>query len=163
LSREVRGKRGWSYGASSDLPIDLRRQGFSLWTFPQAADAAACVELELKLLREFIASGVSKAELSRAKKYLVNSNVFAGDTASKRASSALDRIIYDLGADYHSGFIDRVRSVTVLDVNAAVTRRLSSDNLEITVLGTHAAIGAEMRRAVGEVQSDELFSFDATD
>jgi zinc protease len=52
LMQEVRAKRGWSYGAYSNLPYDRRRRGFSLWTFPKASDAAACIKLELELLEK---------------------------------------------------------------------------------------------------------------
>ena len=36
LMKEIRSKRGWSYGASARTGIDRRRQSWVLWTFPAA-------------------------------------------------------------------------------------------------------------------------------
>jgi zinc protease len=160
LSKEVRGKRGWSYGAYSDLPIDRKRQAFSLWTFPQASDAADCIQLELNLLREFIEKGVTEEELIAAQSYLENSHVFSVDTAAKRASLALDRKLYDLPDDYHDGHIERVRGVTVTQVQSALEKRLSYENLEITVLGTHREIGARVERCIENLAGLEVIPFD---
>ena len=43
LMREVRSKRGWSYGASARTAIDRHRQAWIMWTFPAAEDAAPCL------------------------------------------------------------------------------------------------------------------------
>lgn len=163
LSREVRGKRGWSYGAYSDLPFDRRRQVFSLWTFPQGSDAANCIRLELELLEALISHGVKKSELSATKKYLSNSNVFSSDTAAKRAAAALDREIYGLPDDYHSSFVERVNAITLDEVNEALKNRLSSENLEITVVGTFDTIGAEIRDAIPALAGCDVIPFDARD
>src|SRR5207253_3567377 len=40
LMREIRSKRGWSYGASARASIDRRRQAWVLWTVPSAPEAA---------------------------------------------------------------------------------------------------------------------------
>jgi len=160
LSKEVRGKRGWSYGAYSDLPVDRRRQAFSMWTFPQASDAASCIRLELELLQELIEGGVTEEELAATKSYLENSHVFSIDTAAKRASLALDRQLYDLPDDYHEAYIDRVRSLTVDQVQHALKQRLSHENLEITVLGTHKEIGAEVERCIEGLSGITVIPFD---
>ena len=90
LMNEVRSKRGWSYGAYSSLPYDRHRRGFSLWTFPKASDAAACITLELDLLAKWWKDGVTPKELAWAKRYLVRSHAFAIDTAGKRVGQMLD-------------------------------------------------------------------------
>ncbi len=158
LSHEVRSKRGWSYGAYSQLGHDRRRHSFSMWTFPQAADAAACIELELTLLEQFIERGVSKTELAAAKKYLLNSHAFALDTASKRAALALDQELYDLPPI--ETFKDRVLAVTLEGVNAAIQNRLSPSNLLIAVLGTASDILGPIERSIGNLVTQEVVPFD---
>ena len=96
LTQEVRAKRGWSYGAYSSLPIDRRRQTFSMWTFPKAEDAAPCIQLQLEMLHALRTKGITKKELAWAKKYLVRSHAFALDTASKRVGLLLDSALYGL-------------------------------------------------------------------
>jgi len=122
LMKEVRSKRGWSYGASSRLGVDRRRQSFAMWTFPKASDSAPCLGLELELLQKWVDGGVTARELSSMAKYLVRSYAFDVDTASKRAHQSLDVEILGLPEDYYSGYTKRVLSTKLEDVNKAIKR-----------------------------------------
>ncbi|HEX2731776.1 MAG TPA: pitrilysin family protein [Polyangiaceae bacterium] len=161
LMQEVRAKRGWSYGASSSVPFDRQRQSFSMWTFPQASDAAACVRLQLDLLRTWVNEGVSAEELSWAKRYLIRSNVFNLDTAAKRMSLLVDERIYDLPANYYAEYPARVEAVTLDEVNAAIRKRISLEDVLITVVGTEANIGNDLRGAVDGLSEYRVVPFDA--
>jgi zinc protease len=161
LMQEVRVKRGWSYGAYSSLPIDRRRQAFSLWTFPKASDAAACIELELELLKAFRERGITKSELSWAKRYLIRSHVFAVDTAAKRAGLALDTELYDLPADYYTRYLDHVKAVTLEQANAAVQMRISDENLLVSVVGTESMVGAAVKNAIPNLVESDVVRYDA--
>src|SRR3954471_19724468 len=120
MTQEVRAKRGWSYGAYSSIPIDRRRQAFSMWTFPKAEDAAPCIKLQLKMLHDLRTKGLTKRELSWAKKYLVRSHAFALDTAAKRVGLLLDSALYGLPEGYYENYIEHVKGVTLEAANAAV-------------------------------------------
>src|SRR5690606_24945253 len=159
LSDEVRSKRGWSYGAYSSLSYDRRRQAFSMWTFPAATDAAACVALELELLESWIDSGITAAELDNAKNYLVRSNVFHTDTAAKRMGLLLDEHIHALPEHYHRTFADRVAAVTLDDANAAVRQRISTENLVVTVVGTAAEIQADLVKAIPNLTTQQVIDY----
>jgi zinc protease len=161
LMEEVRSKRGWSYGAYSSLPCDRRRQAFSLWTFPKAEDAAACIRLELEMLRAFCEEGITDEELSRAKRYLVRSHAFAVDTAAKRLGLRLDELLYELPAGYHTGYTERVQAVTRDQANAAIRSRISDQDLLVAVVGTEKQIGEPVREAIERLESVEVVPFDA--
>ncbi|HYQ41442.1 MAG TPA: pitrilysin family protein [Polyangiaceae bacterium] len=163
MTQEVRSKRGWSYGAYSNMPFDRRRQSFSMWTFPKAEDAGPCVKLELDMLSELRAKGVTKSELSWAKRYMVRSHCFAIDTAAKRVGLELDQTLYDLPENYYAHYLERVQSVTLDRVNQAVQDRLSEKDLLITVVGTESSIGSAVREAVSDLASTEVVAFDSTD
>jgi zinc protease len=160
LMNEVRSKRGWSYGAYSNLPYDRHRRGFSLWTFPKSEDAAPCIELELALLEKWWADGITARELSWAQRYLVRSHAFAIDTAGKRVGQALDELLYDLPEGYHSEYLDRVRATTLEEVNAAIRRRITPKDLVITVVGTAAAMRDNVTAKIGDLASVEVIPFD---
>jgi zinc protease len=160
LMREVRSKRGWSYGAYSSLPYDRRRRGFSLWTFPKASDAAQCIALELSLLEKWWEDGVTPRELAWAQRYLVRSHAFAIDTASKRVGQALDETLYDLPEGYHRDYLDRVRAVTREEVNAAIRARITPEDLVISVVGTAKDILDPVREAIARVASVDVVPFD---
>jgi zinc protease len=161
MTQEVRAKRGWSYGAYSSLPIDRRRQAFSMWTFPKAEDAAPCIQLQLEMLHALRDKGITPKELSWAKKYLVRSHAFALDTASKRVGLLLDSALYGLPAGYYEDYIERIKAVTLEQANAAVVKRLSEDDLRVTVVGTAAQIGDAVKAAVPNLASSEIVPFDA--
>jgi zinc protease len=160
LMRAVRSERGWSYGASSRLGIDRTREAFSMWTFPQASDAAACIALELELLEALIEKGIDDSELAFAQSYLAKSFAFATDTADKRLEQVVDVRLYDLPPDYFSGYVARVGSVTREQVNEALRARLSAENLVIAAVATDADIGAALR-ALPRIASTEVVPFDA--
>ena len=163
LTQEVREKRGWSYGAYSNLPIDKERRALSLWTFPKAEDAAACIGLELDLLERFVDKGITKKELAWAKRYLVRSHAFALDTASKRVGLLLDEVMYELPDGYYRDYTKHVEAVTLEQVNAAIARRLDPHNLIVAVVGTASQIFDEVRAAIPELADAQIVPFDRND
>jgi len=160
LTQEVRAKRGWSYGAYSSLPIDRRRQAFSMWTFPKAEDAAPCIQLQLEMLHALRTKGITKKELAWAKKYLVRSHAFALDTASKRVGLLLDSALYGLPAGYYEQYIERIKGITLEAANASVVQRLSEDDLLVTVVGTAPQIGDAIKSAIPNLASSEIVPYD---
>lgn len=163
LSQEVRVKRGWSYGADSSLPIERLRQPLSLWTFPAADDAAACIALQIQMLERLVEHGVTKTELTRAQRYLEKSHVFAVDTASKRANLALDTIVHDLPSDFYTGYLDRIRRVTKDEVDAAIRRRVDPSQLLVLVVGTAKDIEDGVARAIPGLGARLVTPYDARD
>jgi zinc protease len=160
LTQEVRAKRGWSYGAYSSLGYDRRRQAFSMWTFPKAEDAASCLALEFELLERWWNEGISTEELVWAQRYLIQSQAFARDTATKRIGLRLDEMLNDLPAGWHDQFSERIAAVTLEQANAAVRNRISLEHLTVVVLGTHAAIGDEVKRAIPRLADERVVPFD---
>jgi zinc protease len=146
--KEIRSKRGWSYGASARASVDRRRQAWVLWTFPAASDAAPCLKLALDLLDIWVRDGVRPAEVSLVKRYLVRSHAFDVDTAAKRLHQALDVELLDLPGDYFDGWTDHVRAVTPASASAAVANRIRTDDLLAVVVGTASQVLDPLRSAV---------------
>jgi zinc protease len=105
--------------------------------------------------------GITKKELSWAKKFLVRSHAFALDTASKRVGLELDTLLYDLPPGYYEQYIERVKAVSLDACNAALAARLSEDDLLVTVVGTAAQIGDAVKGAVKNLASSEVVAFDS--
>ncbi len=161
LTREVRGKRGWSYGASSRLGVDRRRHSFAMWTFPAATDAAACIELEISLLEKLLESGVTDREIKFMQRYISRSWAFEIDTAQKRVHQALDVEILGLPADYYDEYLEHVANVTAESANAALRARLDAKNLVITVVGTAGTTEGAVKAKIPGLASDEMVAYDA--
>ena len=161
LMKEVRSKRGWSYGASSRTQIDRHRQTWVMWTFPSAEDAPACLKLTLELLEAWVERGVSPREVSFLKRYLVRSHAFEVDTAAKRLHEGIDVELLGLPRDYYSGWIDHVRAVTPEGASAAVKNRILVDDLLVVVVATAAQVLDPIRAAVPGLSEAIVVPFDA--
>lgn len=160
LTREVRGKRGWSYGASSRLGVDKRRHSFVMWTFPASTDAAPCLALELELLAKLIDGGVTEREVKFMQRYITRSWAFEIDTAQKRVHQLLDIALLGLPNDYYDAHLARVAEVTPDTANAAVRARLDAKNLLVTVVGTASTTLEGVRAAIPDLVSEEAVPFD---
>jgi zinc protease len=161
MMRAIRSERGWSYGAYARLPYDQQRDAFSMWTFPAAKDAAACIALELELLSAWHKDGITERELAFAKRYLVRSHAFDIDTPQKRVHQKLDVDLFDLPADYHSRYVERVQAVTLAEANEAIRRRVSLDDLTVSVVGTRGDIGDAVANAIPGLSKLEVVAYDA--
>jgi zinc protease len=160
LMREVRSKRGWSYGASARTLVDRRRQAWVMWTFPAAEDAAPCLKLTLDLMEAWVKEGVTAREVSFIARYLVRSHAFDVDTAAKRLHQALDVELLGLPADYYSSWIEHVRAVTARSASAAVRSRIHPENMLAVVVGTAAQVLDPLRGAIADLSDASVVPFD---
>ncbi len=149
LMNEIRSKRGWSYGASSRLGHDRGRDAWWMWTFPELNNTVPCIRLKIELYEAWIRGGITKKELEFAKSYLINSYAFEIDTAAKRIDQRVTAEVMQLPADYYSSYLKRIRAVSLAQANAALKRRLSTDNLIITAVSTAASIERDLRQVPG--------------
>jgi zinc protease len=94
---------------------------------------------------------------------MIRSHCFAVDTAAKRVGLELDKTLYDLPEDYYARYLERVQAVTLEQANLALQKRLSEDDLLITVVGTESLIGNSVREAVSNLASAEVVAFDRVD
>lgn len=160
LMREVRSKRGWSYGASARLGVERARHALSIGTFPAATDAPACLALELDLLGKWVTGGITPRELSFIKNYLVRSFAFEIDTPIKRLHQALDMELLGMSPDYYATHTEKTKQVTPELANEAVRRRISTEDLTIVVVGTAAQVAGDIEKAVPGIASMEIVPFD---
>jgi zinc protease len=163
LSQEVRVKRGWSYGAYSYLSLERSRGTFSIWTFPEASDTPACLELVLAMIERWVEKGVSEAEVRRAKTYLKHSHVFSIDTAGKRIQQELDVHLYDWPVDYYARYLEGVASVSAEQINAALRQRIDPHSLAIAVVGTASSLFGELEKRIPGLERAEILPFDRPD
>ena len=160
MMREIRSKRGWSYGTSARLSIERRRHAFTMSAAPGAADCAPCVRLELDMLGELVEKGITARELSFIKNYLVRSHAFEVDTAPKRLGQAIETEVLGLPADYHAKFVDHVRAVELEGANAALKERISPKDLVVVVVGTAGDLLDKIKDAIPDLAGTDVVPFD---
>lgn len=160
LMKEVRSKRGWSYGVAASLPVDVCRESFTVWSHPGVDDAAACIALELKLLERWWHDGVTPRELAFTKRFLTRSHAFEIDTPAKRAQLAFSVSLYGWPQDYYTGYLERVASTTIEAANQAIRSRIDLERMVVAVAGTHATVGEAVRASIPGLRESKVVPHD---
>jgi zinc protease len=112
------------------------------------------------MLSDWRRTGITREELDWAKRYLTQSHAFSCDTAAKRVGLELDELTSDLPRGHYARFVAHVGDVTLEAANAAISRRISLEDLTIVVVGTHSVIGDALRRAIPELAEERVVPFD---
>ena len=160
LMQEVRGVRGWSYGAYSRLLHSARRDAWYMWTAPAAEYSADCAALQLELLERWVDRGIKRAELRFAQQYLINGHCFDRDTPSKRLEAMLDVKLLGIPRRYVDDHDLLIGGVTHAEANEATQARISPSDLTIVVVATAAEVAPSFEALPG-VSSVEIVPFDA--
>lgn len=158
LMQEVREKRGWSYGTSSGLGSDERRDAWLMWSAPSTADTVDCVTLMLNLYDRWRARGLSEDQHAFARAYLLKSRPFDVDTCAKRLDLLMDEAVRREPLGAYLEFEQRIESVTRTRAQKAVAKHLSPTDLCVVVLGDGALRSPLEGIATGGAV--ERFSFD---
>ncbi len=157
LMNSLRGNRGLNYGdysyiekftggtGNTTLPnvnTPLRQQYFSIWLRPMPpANTHFGIRNALFELKRLVDGGLSEQDFAQTKKFLMNYSKLWAATANRRLGYLMDSEFY--GTPY---YIDRIeaelKSLTLADVNAAIKKYLSADNVKIAVV-VDAGKGAE--------------------
>ncbi len=157
LMNSLRGNRGLNYGdysyiekftggtGNTTLPnvnTPLRQQYFSIWLRPMPpASTHFGIRNALFELKRLVDAGLSEQEFEQTRKFLMNYSKLWAATANRRLGYLMDSEFY--GTPY---FIDRIeaelKNLTVADVNAAIRKYLTADNVKIAVV-VDAGKGAE--------------------
>ncbi|MGH7269471.1 MAG: M16 family metallopeptidase, partial [Polyangiaceae bacterium] len=160
LMKEIRSKRGWSYGTSARAGVDRRRHSWIMASFPAEKDSAPCLKLSLELLERWVGEGVTPREVAFIQRYLVRSHAFEVDTAAKRLHQALDVELLGLPADYFTGWIERVRAVTPETASAAVKHRIDPESLLAVVVATAPRVKDSLASAMARLAETNVVAFD---
>ncbi len=149
LMREIREKRGWSYGVSSQVVAGREFGTLAIRFFPASRDTVAAIRVALDMVREVARAGLTEPEVSFARNHLSNQFPFRIETVRRRAEEALANLLYGRPADFLETFVERVRAQTVEAVNAAMGRWYRPDDMVIVVVGTASDIERDLRALPG--------------
>ncbi|MDX2183340.1 MAG: pitrilysin family protein [Gemmatimonadaceae bacterium] len=140
LNMNLRERNGFTYGAGSGF--DWRRQAG-----PFVASAAVETGVTEPALRELLGEldrirndGVTADELSLAQSYLDGVFPLRYETSGAIADALAAMVTFGLPADWFTKYRERVRAVTVSDVQAAMQRHLDPAAWQIVVVGDAATI-----------------------
>ena len=126
------------------------RDAWSIYTHPALEHARDCVALELDLVRDFVAKGVTAKEVAFARSFLTKSHAFDRDTSSKRLDPRIEAAVFGLPASFHTGYLEHLAKVDAKIASASVRARLAGpggrgDDLVVAVLGPAARLEKALR------------------
>jgi zinc protease len=133
MMKEIREKRGWSYGAYGAITHRRTLSAFTMSIAPGAEQSADAAELLMSMFEDFASNGVTSEELESARKGILNSAAFYTDTPSKRLNYVVRR--QQTGYD-PVALLPLVEAATLEQVNTAASISYDPNNLFGVVVGT---------------------------
>lgn len=136
LMKEVREKRGLTYGIDTDLSTYSKAGLFAGQVATKKESVRQTIDVVKKVMANFVEKGATAAELSDAKTYLTGSFPLAFDSNTGIADqlNAFQRL--GLGPDYLSKRNDLIDAVTLDDVKRVARRIFHPQKMTIVVAGT---------------------------
>jgi zinc protease len=144
LMKEVREKRGWSYGAYSWYRSGRRPLYFAMKSVPSNKDAVPALSLMVKLFQDYARKGITKEEFQFAKKSLVNQSAFLQDTARKKLDNKVSEAVIGLPEGFYDGYQKRLQALTYAKVQGAIERNVDSSRIFALMLASTEAVGPDL-------------------
>ncbi|MGO9064308.1 MAG: M16 family metallopeptidase [Myxococcaceae bacterium] len=146
LVREVRIKRGLSYGVGSSFETLRSAGSFSVSSFTKVKTTRALLDVTLGEVERMRQRGPSPAEVSKAQEYLAGLFPLRVETNEAVASAIADLWVYSLGADWVDSYRSRIRAVTRAEAAQAAESFCFPQPAAVVLVGPGEAL---QRAAVG--------------
>jgi zinc protease len=160
LMKEVREKRGWSYGAYGGYRMARSPLYYSMHTTPSNKDTVGATKLMIQLFERFVKKGISKAEFDFAKKSLINQSAFQQDTPKKRLNNIVNEKLLGLPRGFYDHFQKNLRKTSYKKAIKSIRNQFNPSDLFILVLGSTEFWGEGLRKIPG-IQRVREVSYDA--
>ena len=135
LTREVREKRGLTYGVYSYFSPGLHAGAFAIGLQTRPDQAAQAVQISREVLASFVADGPSSDELQAAKDNLIGGFALRIDSNKKLLDNVSNIAWVDLPLDYLQSWTQSVDKITAQDIKAALQRKLQPEKMVTVVVG----------------------------
>jgi zinc protease len=135
LVREIREKRGWSYGVGAALAPGRYTGTFRIRYAPKLENVAEAIQLTLDLLAGLRDDGLEPEHLDFARSYLVNQHPFSIDTPVHRLDYLLTLHLTGRPESLVDRFTTEVRSIADSHASSALASFLTPDRSRIVVVG----------------------------
>ncbi len=150
LVREVRVKRGLSYGVGTSFETMRSGGSFSVSSFTKLKTARALLDVTLREVERMQKRGPTASEVAKAQEYLAGLFPLRVETNEAVASTIADLWVYALGWDWVDRYRSRIRAVTRAEAALAAARFCFPRPPAVVLVGP----GEELQRAaegLGEV------------
>jgi zinc protease len=155
INLNLREDKGYTYGAFSRFNYFKENAIFYVSTSAGIENTGkAIVEIikELNLIRE----GVTEKELDFAKTSTIRKFPSNFETNRQVAYNLTTKYLYNLPDDYYDSYINKIREVTIEEVNKAAIDHIHSDKLTILIVGDKNKLIPQLK----EITSEKIIELD---
>lgn len=135
LMRELRDKRGYTYGVSSYMNPMAAAGEFVVGFSTQRDQAESALQVAQSVLSTFIEQGPTKAELDQAKNNIIGGFPLRFDSNRKLLEFAAVIGFYDLPLSFLEEYPQKIAAVSVEAVKAAFQQRVHKGQWQTVVVG----------------------------
>ncbi|HSV74509.1 MAG TPA: pitrilysin family protein [Chthonomonadales bacterium] len=155
LTEEVRVNRSLTYWIGCAMRYRRAGGSFVIGSFTRAENTNALIDAVIDVVRGAATRGFTDAELRRGVGFLAGQFAIEVQTPGALAGRLAEMELHGLPADHLTGYLARLRSVRLAQVNAAARRWFGPDALSIAVTGRAGTIRQQIER-YGDVQDRDL-------
>lgn len=146
LIREIRVKRGLSYGANSGFDMLGAAGTFLVSSFTKTESVNELIDVALGEVAKMRAKGPTTIEVDTMKRYISGLYPARLETNEALAGAVADVQHYGLPEDWISGYRLRVNAVTARDAAEAAQKHLFDDKKVIVLVGNAQALEPKVAR-----------------
>lgn len=145
LNDALRVNAGLTYGASSLLDQDRLPGAIAINSFTPTATTSKAIDLALDVLRRLLRDGISQEQLDSARAYIKgNFPTERLETSDQLCALLADLELNGLDRSDVDTFFERLDALTPGQVNAAIRRHYTAENLQFCLVGNASAIRKEV-------------------
>ncbi len=158
LFEEIREKRGLTYHIHAWSDARAQTGPMGIYTFTRLDKIGETLEETLKVYRNFVAAGVTDAEVVQVKALMRGQFPRSFETPEALARQLLLLNRYGVGIDYLTNYFANVDKMTKASINAAIKKYFDPTNLKILVYAPKSKAEASLQK-LGRVQVRDYKEF----
>lgn len=164
LMKELRVKRGYTYGAYSNLTSTLAQGFFSLSYSTKQNQLIDSIQVAHQALRDFIQQPIQKKQLEETKEGLLRSFPMTFSSNANINAQIASVGFYQLPANYLDQYQKELSSITTQQVQSAIQKHLRADRLTLVIVAPTLDQGALKEMLIQDLaQPNSPLSLDKND
>ncbi|MGQ9917379.1 MAG: M16 family metallopeptidase [Bryobacteraceae bacterium] len=141
LNDALRVNAGLTYGANSILELDRLAGAIAINSYTPTATTVKAIDLAVEVLRGFVRNGITGEQLESARAYIKgNFPTERLETSDQLCSVLADLELFGLDRSDIDTFFQQMDSLSADDVNAAIRRHFTENNLQYCLVGNASSI-----------------------
>jgi zinc protease len=158
LFEEIREKRGLTYNISAWFAPRVQAGPMGIYTSTRLDKVAEIITETLNVYRNFVANGVTEAEVKDVKAMMRGQFPRTFETPEALATQLLFLNRYGIGVEYLSGYFTNLDRISKSSIDSAIRKYFDSNNLKILVHAPkESALEAMKKVGAVEVRRYETF------